>query len=78
MVLEEILLELDKISQWVTKIKDNLENANKKISNRKKFKELKEINYNPEDYLEIGGRCEICISRNCPQCPYLTKDEVGD
>ena len=73
MILEEILLELDKISQCVNKIKDNLENANKKISNRKKFKELKEINYNPDDYLEIGGRCEICISRDCAYCPHMNK-----
>ena len=41
-------------------------------------KDLKELTYNPDEYLEIGGKCEICISRNCPQCPHLTKDEGGD
>ena len=41
-------------------------------------KDLKELTYNPDEYLEIGGKCEICISRNCSQCPHLTKDEGGD
>ena len=38
-----------------------------------KENELKEIKYNPDSYLEIGGRCEVCISRNCANCPHVIK-----
>ena len=61
-------------NQIFKQIKKLTENSNTSEDN----KELDEVTYNPDEYLEIGGRCEICISRDCPQCPHLTKDEGGD
>lgn len=61
-------------NQIFKQIKKLIENSNTSEDN----KELDEVTYNPDEYLEIGGRCEICITRNCPQCPHLTKDEGGD
>lgn len=41
--------------------------------NIEKDNSLEEVNYNPDSYLEIGGRCEVCISRNCVNCPHMNK-----
>lgn len=29
------------------------------------------INYDLDDYLRIGGLCEVCISRDCKKCNYI-------
>lgn len=71
--IEEILFKLEQVSLCIDKIKDMLELEMKTKLNIEKENELKEIKYNPDSYLEIGGRCEVCISRNCANCPHVIK-----
>ena len=74
--LDKIILELEKIHQCVDTLKKEIEGMH--IPSFNKSNELKEVKHNPDDYLEIGGRCEVCISRNCIECPYVKRYRGGD